>query len=138
MDAQADLGLHCLHMPKDKFSHGAAHMVICILKIVCLAYTTMFNYCLAGSIVQLVAHQTADPGVSSLSQLGHITLMEVDHETISMIILPPRQRFKKGSCQLRAKVCAQRIGELLRGMLKKCDRRLNDRLDMALTVLAGP
>ena len=26
MDAQADLGLHGPHIPKDTFSHGAAHI----------------------------------------------------------------------------------------------------------------
>ena len=26
MDAQADLGLHCLHMPQDTFSHGMAQI----------------------------------------------------------------------------------------------------------------
>ena len=25
-DAQADLGLHCPHMPEDTFSHGAANL----------------------------------------------------------------------------------------------------------------
>ena len=28
VDAQVDLGLRCPHMPKDTFSHGAAHMSI--------------------------------------------------------------------------------------------------------------
>ena len=28
MDTQADLGLRCLHMPEDMFSHGAAHVFI--------------------------------------------------------------------------------------------------------------
>ena len=27
-DGQADLGLHCLHMPKDMFLHGAAQKVM--------------------------------------------------------------------------------------------------------------
>ena len=26
MDVQSDLGLHCPHMLKDRFSHGAAHL----------------------------------------------------------------------------------------------------------------
>ena len=32
MDAQADLGLHCPHMPKDSFLHGADQMILSLHK----------------------------------------------------------------------------------------------------------
>ena len=32
MDVQADLGLHCPHLPKTYFLHGAAHLIIKTLK----------------------------------------------------------------------------------------------------------
>ena len=37
--------------------------------------------------------------------------VEIDHETISTIILlPSAESFKKGCCQLQAKVCARSTG----------------------------
>ena len=40
--------------------------------------------------------------------------MEIDHEIISMVILlPSAESFKKGCCQLQAKVCAWSTGYLL-------------------------
>ena len=50
---------------------------------------------------------TADPGVaSSIPARYHI-----DHEIIStVILLPSADLFKKGCCQLQAKVCAQITG----------------------------
>ena len=49
---------------------------------------------------------TAIPGVaSSISARSH---MEIDHEIIyTVILLPSADSFKKGCCQLQAKVCAQ-------------------------------
>ena len=45
----------------------------------------------------------ADSGVASF--------MEIDHEIIFMVILlPSAESFKKGCCQLQAKVCAQSTG----------------------------
>ena len=42
------------------------------------------------------------------------TFVEIDHEIIStVILLPSAESFKKGCCQLQAKVCAQSIGYLL-------------------------
>ena len=39
------------------------------------------------------------------------TFVEIDHEIISMVILPPStDSFKKGCCQLQAKVCARITG----------------------------
>ena len=54
---------------------------------------------------------TADPGVaSSLPGQSH-TLVDIDHEIIStVILLPSADSFKKGCCQLQAKVCARITG----------------------------
>ena len=54
---------------------------------------------------------TADPGVSSSIPVWSHTFMEIDHEIISTIILlPSAESFKKGCCQLQAKVCARSTG----------------------------
>ena len=56
------------------------------------------------------ASLTADPGVSLIPTLSH-TFVEIDHEIIStVILLPLGESFKKGYCQLQAKVCAQSTG----------------------------
>ena len=57
---------------------------------------------------------TADPGVASSIPARYHTFVEIDHEIIStVILLPSADLFKKGCCQLQAKVCAQITGELL-------------------------
>ena len=54
---------------------------------------------------------TADPGVPSSIPVRSHTFMEIDHEIIStVILLPSADLFKKGCCQLQAKVCAQITG----------------------------
>ena len=54
---------------------------------------------------------TADPGVASLIPARSHTFVEIDHEIIStVILLPSADSFKKGCCQLQAKVCAQNTG----------------------------
>ena len=50
---------------------------------------------------------TADPGVASWIPAQSHNFVEIDHEIISMVILPSADSFKKGCCQLQAKVCAQ-------------------------------
>ena len=78
---------------------------------------------LRGRIAQSVTCLTTDPGVANLiSALSH-TFVEIDHEIITIVILfPSTDSFKKGCCQLQAKVCTRSIGQLLvhacRG--KKC------------------
>ena len=53
----------------------------------------------------------ADSGIASLIPARFHTFMEFDHEIISMVILlPSAESFKKGCCQLQAKVCAQSTG----------------------------
>ena len=50
---------------------------------------------------------TADPGVVSSIPVRSHTFVEIDHEMISTVILfPSADSFKKGFCQLQAKVCA--------------------------------
>ena len=54
---------------------------------------------------------TADPGVSSSIPAQDHTFVEIDHEIIStVILLPSAESFKKGCCQLQAKVCAGSTG----------------------------
>ena len=69
--------------------------------------------CVAQSITLLAtdASLTADPGVSRLIPAQSHTFVKIDHEMISMIIrLPSAESFKKGCCQLQAKVCAPSTG----------------------------
>ena len=57
---------------------------------------------------------TADPGVASSIPARSHTFVEIDHEIISTaILLPSADSFKKGCCQLQAKVCAQITGKPL-------------------------
>ena len=54
---------------------------------------------------------TADPGVASSIPARSYTFVEIDHEIIStVILLPSADSFKKGCCQLQAKVGAQITG----------------------------
>ena len=54
---------------------------------------------------------TADPGVAGSIPAPPHTFVEIDHEIIStVIILPSTESFKKGCCQLQAKVCARSTG----------------------------
>ena len=54
---------------------------------------------------------TADPGVASSIPVRSHTVVEIDHEMIStVILLPSANSFKKGYCQLQAKVCARITG----------------------------
>ena len=47
------------------------------------------------------------PGVMSLILARYHTFVKIDHEIIStVILLPSADSFKKGCCQLQAKVCA--------------------------------
>ena len=57
------------------------------------------------------ASLTADTGVASLILALSYTFVEIDHEIIPMVILlPSAESFKKGCCQLQAKVCAGSTG----------------------------
>ena len=76
---------------------------------------TIFS--LPGRVAQSVtclasdACLTADPGVTSLIPVRSHTFVEIDHEILStVILLPSADLFKKGCCQLQAKVCARITG----------------------------
>ena len=57
------------------------------------------------------AFPTANQGVASSIPARYHTFTEVDHEIISTVIhLPSADLFKKGCCQLQAKVSAQITG----------------------------
>ena len=57
---------------------------------------------------------TANPGVASSIPARYHTFVEIDHEIIStVILLPSADLFKKGCCQLQAKVCARITGKPL-------------------------
>ena len=57
------------------------------------------------------AYLTADPGFASSIPARSHTFVEIDHEIIStVILLPSAESFKKGCCQLQAKVCARSTG----------------------------
>ena len=67
----------------------------------------------AQSVTCLATNEclTADPGVASSIPARYHTFMEIDHEIMStVILLPSANLFKKGCCQLQAKVCAQITG----------------------------
>ena len=89
------------------------------LKIGLLYFATFQNHkeTVPGRVAQSVACLatdaclTADPGVASLIPARYHTFVEIDHEIIStVILLPSADLFKKGCCQLQAKVCAQITG----------------------------
>ena len=64
-----------------------------------------------GSVAQSVTCLTAIPGVPSSIPARSHTFVEIDHEIIStVILLPSADSFKKGCCQLQAKVCARITG----------------------------
>ena len=57
------------------------------------------------------ASLTADPGVASSIPVWSHTFVEIDHEIIfTVILLPSPESFKKGCCQLQAKICARSTG----------------------------
>ena len=85
--------------------------------------TTAFDLCLYNILNIHIEHMqsvtclatdaclAADPGVASSIPARYHTFVEIDHEIIStVILLPSADLFKKGCCQLQAKVCAQITG----------------------------
>ena len=69
--------------------------------------------CLAQLVTCLAtdASLNADPGVASWIWARSNTFVEIDHEINSMVILlTSAESFKKGCCQLQAKVCAGSTG----------------------------
>ena len=82
----------------------------------CLFHMDMQPGRVAQSVTCLAADAslTADPGVASSIPARSNTFVEIDHEiTSTVILLPSAESFKKGCCQLQAKVCARSSGQLL-------------------------
>ena len=74
---------------------------------------SMYTSRVAQSVTCLATDSSlnADPGVASLIRARSHTFVEIDQEIIStVILLPSAESFKKGCCQLQAKVCAQSTG----------------------------
>ena len=58
-----------------------------------------------------ITQNVKNPGVPSSIPAWSHTFVEIDHEIIStVILLPSADSFKKGCCQLQAKVCARITG----------------------------
>ena len=90
---------------------------LCIMIVYTLNMCTSYFVFVPGPVAQSVtclatdACLTADPGVVSLIPARSLTFVEIDHEIIStVILLPSDDLFKKGCCQLQAKVCARITG----------------------------
>ena len=93
------------------YSHLSNLLGAAILQL--LAHITLIPGRVAQSVTCLAtdACLTADPGVASSIPARYHTFVEIDHEIIStVILLPSADLFKKGCCQLQAKVCAQITG----------------------------
>ena len=80
-------------------------------------YNILFQQTTNGRVAQSVtclatdASLTADPGVARTIPVRSHTFVEIDHGIIStVILLPSAESFKKGCCQLQAKVCARSTG----------------------------
>ena len=76
-----------------------------------------YNQTIPGRVVQSVtclatdASLTADPEVASSITARSNTFLDIDHEIISTVtLIPSAESFKKGCCQLQAKVCARSTG----------------------------
>ena len=66
---------------------------------------------LSGTWLTTDARLTAHPGVPSSIPAWSHTFVEIDHEIISTVILPPHAySFKKECCQIQAKVCTRITG----------------------------
>ena len=99
-------------------NHPGDHKKVTELKIRSkVIYSSTIIQGLPGRVAQLVtclatdASLTADPGVASSIPARSHTFVEIDHKIIStVILLPSNESFKKGCCQLQAKVCARSTG----------------------------
>ena len=66
---------------------------------------------LSGTPDSEITYFHKDLGVASSIPVRSHTFVELDHEMIStVILLPSADSFKKGCCQLQAKVCARITG----------------------------
>ena len=84
---------------------------MCILTRTQCTRELNLHHMVPGRVAQSVTCLTADPGVASSIPVQSHTFVEIDHEIIStVILLPSADLFKKGCCQLQAKVCARITG----------------------------
>ena len=68
----------------------------------------MYKYSQSVTCLATDASLTADLGVTSSIPAWSHTFVEIDHEIISTVIhLFSAESFKRGCCQLQAKVCAR-------------------------------
>ena len=101
--------------------------------------------CMHFEIMKTWNHQATDacltaiPGVASSIRARSHTFVEIDHEIIStVILLPSADLFKKGCCQLQAKVCARITGyPLVQACPGKSVVRWTDRPAMTIAVDLG-
>ena len=86
-----------------------------------------------GTIAQLVAHLTAETGCKFGSQLGLLTFIEIDHEIISSFN-PPFTDSRRAVV-----IYCTVLDDCLEDYAcpRKSVSRLNDWLDMTITVLTG-
>ena len=83
-----------------------AQIIFVVIRFIIMGRVAQSVTCLATD-----ACLTADPGVASSIPARSHTFVEIDHEIIStVILLPSADSFKKGCCQLQAKVCARITG----------------------------
>ena len=83
---------------------GKYHLIV-------LACLILFRVAQSVTCLATDACLTAYPGVASSIPVRSHTFVEIDHEMIStVILLPSADSFKKGCCQLQAKVCARITG----------------------------
>ena len=97
-------------------THGCSSMSICSILVSTLTQHNTPST-IPGRVAQSVtclatdACLTADPWVASSIPVRSHTFVEIEHEIISTVILfPSADLFKKGCCQLQAKVCARITG----------------------------
>ena len=102
---------------KHTYTHACMHTYIYTHIYPCGCISKFTAIMKPGRVAQSVtclatdACLTADPGVASSIPARSHTFVEIDHEIIStVILLPSADSFKKGCCQLQAKVCAQITG----------------------------
>ena len=83
----------------------------------CIPIIATHNCLVPGRVAQSVtclatdASLTADPEIASSMPARPHTLVKIDHVIIfTVILLPSAESFKKGSCQLQAKVYARITG----------------------------
>ena len=97
-------------------AHPSGLLLELISERTCMFFTEVTD-CIPVRVAQSVtclatdACLTADPGVASSIPARSHSFVEIDHEIIStVILLPSAESFKKGCCQLQAKVCARSTG----------------------------